>query len=64
MYDYWKLKGKDEPYLPQRTPPLTVELEARVLQRVKELCEKKLSEYPGTLQVTNCKGIYKNSLAG
>jgi len=39
----------DDGYKPQKTPPLTVDLEIRVLKAVKVICERSLKGYPTTL---------------
>ena len=46
-----KAEKNDDGYKPQKTPPMTVEVEIRVLKVVKELCERQLARYPDTLQV-------------
>lgn len=52
MYENNKKNDKnDDGYKPQKTPPMTVEVEIRVLKVVKELCERQLSRYADSLQV-------------
>lgn len=46
-----KAEKNDDGYKPQKTPPMTVEVEVRVLKVVKELCERQLARYPESLQV-------------
>ena len=48
-------KNNDDGYKPQKTPPLNVEVEIRVLNVVRELCEKQLAKYSDTLEVIRLK---------
>jgi len=43
-------KEREGGYKPQKTPPISVELEMKVLERVKELCESQLKKYKTTLK--------------
>lgn len=44
-------KDKEDGYKPQKTPPLTVEIEQRVLEDCKALCIEQLKRYPTTWKV-------------
>lgn len=44
-------KSADADYKPTKTPPVTAELERKVLLKAKELAEVQMAKYPNTMQV-------------